>query len=62
MQKKAVDYWSFCEEKGCDWEGLFNSIDCKMDSVAIMKLPENLTTMECFAVANKIMQRRFNHD
>ena len=40
--KKAVDYWSFCEEKGCDWEGLFNSIDCKMDNAAIMKLPENL--------------------
>lgn len=40
--KKAIEYWSFCEEKGCDWEGLFNSIDCKMDTAAIMKLPENL--------------------
>ncbi len=39
---KAHDYWSFCEEKGCDWEGLFNSIDCKMDNAAIMELPKNL--------------------
>ena len=24
--KKAHDYFSFCEEVGCEWEGLFNSI------------------------------------
>lgn len=40
--KKACDYWSFCEEKGCDWEGLFNSIDCRMDTAAIMELPKEL--------------------
>ncbi len=39
---KAQDYWSFCEEKGCDWEGLFNSIDCKMDTAAILELPKEL--------------------
>lgn len=39
---KAQDYWSFCEEKSCDWEGLFNSIDCKMDNAAILELPERL--------------------
>jgi AraC-like DNA-binding protein len=39
---KAQDYWSFCEEKGCDWEGLLNSIDCKMDNAAILELPEGL--------------------
>ena len=39
---KAHDYWSFCEEKGCDWEGLFKSIDCRMDAVAIMELPKGL--------------------
>ena len=22
----ASDYWSFCQEKGCDWNGLLNSI------------------------------------
>lgn len=39
---RAQDYWSFCEEKGCDWEGLFNSIDCKMDNAAILELSEGL--------------------
>lgn len=41
---KALDYWSFCEEKGCDWEGLLNSICCRMDSAAIMELPKALVT------------------
>lgn len=36
---KAHDYWSFCEEMGCDWEGLFNSIPEKLDLVAILELP-----------------------
>jgi AraC family transcriptional regulator len=40
--KKSHDYWSFCEESGCDWEGLFNSINCRMDNAAIMELPEKL--------------------
>lgn len=39
---KAQDYWSFCEEKGCDWEGLLNSIDCKFDNAAILELPKRL--------------------
>jgi AraC family transcriptional regulator len=49
---KAHDYWSFCEEKGCDWEGLFNSIDCRMDNAAIMELPKELMiygTTDCAA-------------
>ncbi len=40
--KKAHDYWSFCEEKGCDWEGLFNSIECRIDNAAILDLPEKM--------------------
>ncbi|MDP4146540.1 MAG: AraC family transcriptional regulator [Bacillota bacterium] len=40
----AHDYWSFCEEKSCDWEGLFNSIDCKMDKAAILELPKEFIT------------------
>lgn len=40
--KKAHDYWSFCEECGCDWEGLLNSIYCRMDNAAILELPEEL--------------------
>lgn len=39
---KAHDYWSYCEEMGCDWEGLFNSIPEKMDVAAILELPEYL--------------------
>lgn len=42
--KRAHDYWSFCEEKGCQWEGLFNSIDCRIDNAAIMQLPKELIT------------------
>ncbi len=36
---KGTDYFSFCEEMGCEWEGLFNSIPEKMDSAAIVELP-----------------------
>jgi AraC-like DNA-binding protein len=39
---KAHDYWSFCEEMGCDWEGLFNSIPEKIDIAAILELPKCL--------------------
>ena len=42
--KKALDYFSFCEEKGCDWEGLFNSIECRLDNAAIVDLPDKLVT------------------
>ena len=39
---KATEYFSFCEEMGCDWEGLFNSIPEKFDSAALLTLPQNL--------------------
>ena len=39
---KATDYFSFCEEMGCDWEGLFNSISEKFDTAALITLPQNL--------------------
>lgn len=38
----ADGYWSFCEEKGCEWEGLLNSIPEKMDVAAILELPAAL--------------------
>ena len=50
--QKAHDYWSFCEEKGCDWEGLFDSIYSKIDSGAILTLPESMVadgTTNCAA-------------
>ena len=39
--KNATDYWSYCEEKGCEWEG-FNDVSEKFDTAAILELPTNL--------------------
>jgi len=50
--KKAHDYWSFCQEKGCDWEGLFNSIECRLENAAIIEMPEKMViegTTSCAA-------------
>ncbi|MDD4493460.1 MAG: AraC family transcriptional regulator [Eubacteriales bacterium] len=38
----ATEYFSFCEEMGCDWEGLFNSVPEKFDTSALLTLPQNL--------------------
>ncbi len=40
--KNATDYFSYCEEMGCQWEGLFNSISEKLESAAILELPKIL--------------------
>jgi len=40
--KKATDYFSYCEEMGCEWEGLFSSISEKLEAPAILELPKNL--------------------
>lgn len=37
--KTGVDYWSFCQEQGCDWEGLLLSIPERMDIPAFLSLP-----------------------
>ena len=34
----ATDYFSFCEEKGCEWDGLLNSIPEKFDTAALLEL------------------------
>lgn len=47
----AVDYFSFCQEAGCDWEGLFNSIPEKYDMAAIVELPANLVKEGTSSVA-----------
>jgi AraC-like DNA-binding protein len=39
---KGYNYWSFCEEMGCDWEGMLNSIPEKIDVAAIVELPRCL--------------------
>lgn len=39
---KATEYFSYCEEVGCDWEGVFNSIAEKFATSALLTLPPNL--------------------
>lgn len=39
---RATDYLSYCEEIGCDWEGLLNSIPEKFDTAALIDLPDFL--------------------
>lgn len=36
----AAEYFSFCEEMGCEWEGLFNSVSEKFDTPALLTLPK----------------------
>lgn len=38
----ATDYFSACEEVGCDWEGFYNSIPEKFDTAAGGRLPKFL--------------------
>ena len=40
--KNAKGYLSYCEEKGCEWEGLLGSISEKMDLPALIELPDFL--------------------
>lgn len=40
--KDAVDYFTFCAENRCDWEGYLNSNHQKLDTAAILTLPEIL--------------------
>ena len=40
--QKAEDYFTYCEEMGCEWEGLLNSIPEKFDTAALIELPEHL--------------------
>ena len=50
----AKDYFSACEEVGCDWEGFYNSIPEKFDTAAGGRLPTSLikpyTSGEAFYV------------
>lgn len=47
----AVDYLSYCEEKGCEWEGLLNSIPEKFDTAALLELPPQLVPQGACAIA-----------
>lgn len=49
--QNATDYLSYCEEMGCDWEGLLNSIAEKMDMAALIELPKSLVSPGLCCVA-----------
>lgn len=38
----GTDYWSFCQEQGCDWEGLLLSIPERLDIPAFLSLPSSM--------------------
>lgn len=42
LRYNAMDYFSACEEVGCDWEGIYNSIPEKFDTAAGGRLPTSL--------------------
>lgn len=42
LRYNATDYFSACEEVGCDWEGFYNSIPEKIDTAAGGRLPTSL--------------------
>ncbi|MCI8622992.1 MAG: helix-turn-helix transcriptional regulator [Provencibacterium sp.] len=42
LRYHAEDYFSACEEVGCDWEGFYNSIPQKFDTAAGGRLPASL--------------------
>ena len=49
--KAATDYLSYCEEIGCEWEGLLNSIPEKFDNAALIELPKSLQTHNISRIA-----------
>lgn len=49
--ENATDYFTFCEEKRCDWEGYLNSNPNKLDTAAILKLPPALVKKGCSDIA-----------
>lgn len=49
--KSAEDYMSYCEEIGCEWEGLLNSFEQKLDTAAIVTLPKSLVPEGCSSTA-----------
>lgn len=49
--RHATDYLSYCEEVGCDWEGLLNSIREKFDTAALINLPDFLQKQSISKIA-----------
>lgn len=43
----GTDYWTFCQEKGCDWEGLLLSVKGRLDIPAFLSLPPHMIPKGC---------------
>jgi len=52
--KNAIDYMSYCEEMGCDWENVMNNITCRFDDAAIVTLPRKMILPQTSGVASGI--------
>lgn len=48
---KAEDYFSYCEEMGCEWEGLLNSIPERFEPAALVELPDFAVPEGCSKTA-----------
>ncbi len=51
---KAHNYWTYCEEVGCEWEKLFNSVEGKFDIAALLELPRFLQKEGYSSIASGI--------
>ncbi len=49
--RHATEYFSFCEEMGCDWERTLNALPGRMDIAALLTLPPGLVEEGCSNVA-----------
>ncbi len=52
--KKATDYFSYCEEMGCEWEGYFNSFAERFDNAALLELPKHMVLPGTSVIASGI--------
>ncbi|MDE6314654.1 MAG: helix-turn-helix transcriptional regulator [Lachnospiraceae bacterium] len=59
--KDARDYLSYCEEMGCDWEGMLNSVPEKMEKAALLELPDSIVE-EGFSKTASGIEVPFDYD
>jgi hypothetical protein len=52
--RKAMDYMSYCEEMGCDWESVMNSFEKRFDDAAIVTLPKRMISSGTSAIASGV--------
>jgi AraC-like DNA-binding protein len=49
--KHASNYLNYCEEMGCEWEGLLNSIPEKLENAALITLPQKFVEPQTSSTA-----------